>query len=143
MNNFKTKNKQKIIATYFYKGKRFKNRKNIFLYKKFSIIIKYLFIILFSLLIIFLFLQKNIYAASPSFVKTTHDAFQKIEKYLIRVSTPIAAVSIGVGFLMRKFSFGDEEKIRTAKKVIRSTLVSYALILCTDLILSFIKTILS
>ena len=40
---------------------------------------------------------------------------------------------------MKKFSFGDEERIRTGKKVIRSSLFSYAFILCIDLILSAIK----
>ena len=44
---------------------------------------------------------------------------------------------------MKKFSFGDEEKMRTAKKVIRGSLVSYAFVLAIDLILSAIKSLIS
>ena len=44
---------------------------------------------------------------------------------------------------MKKFSFGDEEKIRTANKLIKGTLFSYGFILCIDLILSMLKTLLS
>ena len=39
---------------------------------------------------------------------------------------------------MKKFSFGDEERIRIGKKVIRGSLFSYAFILSIDLILSAI-----
>ena len=38
---------------------------------------------------------------------------------------------------------GDEEKIRTAKRLIRGSLFSYGFILCIDLILSLIDTLLS
>jgi len=40
---------------------------------------------------------------------------------------------------MQKFSFGDEERIRTGKKVVRSSLFSYVFILGIDLILSVIQ----
>lgn len=43
---------------------------------------------------------------------------------------------------MKKFSFGDEERIRTGKRLIRGSLFSYAFILCIDLILSTINTLL-
>ena len=42
---------------------------------------------------------------------------------------------------MKKFSFGDEEKIRTGKRLIRGSLFSYGFILAIDLILSAIKSI--
>ena len=105
--------------------------------------IKTLIILTFMTLIYTLFLNSVSYAgANPAFVQTTAQAFEKIQKYIVRISTPISAVSLGVGFLMRKFSFGEEERIRTAKKVIRGTLLSYALILSVDLILELVKTIL-
>ena len=63
--------------------------------------------------------------------------------YILRLSTPAAAVAVGTGVLMKKFSFGDEEKIRTSKKLIRGSLFSYGFILCIDLILSLIKTLLT
>lgn len=107
-------------------------------------IIKILFLII-SLFTVFniCILNTEVYAgANPALVQTTSTAFEKIQKYIIRIATPISAVALGVGLLMRKFSFGEEERIRTAKKVIRGTLISYALILCIDLILELIKTIL-
>ena len=44
---------------------------------------------------------------------------------------------------MKKFSFGDEERIRIGKKIIKSSLFSYAFILAIDLILSAIKSLIS
>ena len=68
-------------------------------------------------------------------------AFQKIENWLIKLATPAAAVAVGTGIFMKKFSFGDEERIRTGKKIIRSSLFSYAFILAINLILSAIKSL--
>ena len=65
---------------------------------------------------------------------------QRGKQWILKLSTPAAAVSLGVGFLMKKFSFGDEEKMRISKKIIRGTLTSYGLILATDLILAAIKS---
>ena len=45
--------------------------------------------------------------------------------------------------MMKKFSFGDEEKIRTGKRLIRGSLFSYAFILAIDLVLSLINTLIS
>ena len=70
-------------------------------------------------------------------------AFESIEGWLLKLSTPAAAVAVGTGIFMKKFSFGDEEKIRTGKKIIRGSLFSYAFILAIDLILSAIKTLIS
>ncbi len=81
--------------------------------------------------------------ADPKLVNTLNSAFEKIESYIIRLATPAAAVAVGTGLLMRKFSFGDEEKLRTAKKLIRGSLFSYGFILLIDLVLQFIKTILN
>lgn len=44
---------------------------------------------------------------------------------------------------MKKFSFGDEERIRIGKKVIRGSLFSYAFILAIDLILAAIELLIS
>ena len=52
-------------------------------------------------------------------------------------------VAVGSGVFMRKFSFGDEEKIRTGKKLIKGSLFSYAFILGIDLILSAIKSLIN
>lgn len=85
----------------------------------------------------------NVFAADPKLITTLDKAFEKIEEYIIKISTPAAAVAVGTGVLMKKFSFGDEEKIRTANKLIRGSLFSYAFILCIDLVLSLFQTLLT
>ena len=82
-----------------------------------------------------------ILASTPKLVSKLDSAFSEIENWLIKLSTPAAAVAVGTGIFMKKFSFGDEEKIRTGKKIIRGSLFSYAFILAIDLILSAIKTL--
>ena len=103
------------------------------------------FFILYSLFlfIIFYFTFSTIsYAAYPGLINTLMTAFEKIKTWLIKLSTPAAAVAVGTGVFMKKFSFGDEEKIRTGKNIIRGSLFSYAFILLLDLILSAIQGLL-
>lgn len=102
----------------------------------------YLYILLFLLFTLFFFCNIS-FAGDPKLVSTLNNAFEKIENYILKLSTPAAAVAVGSGVLMKKFSFGDEEKIRTSKKLIRSALFSYGFILCIDLVLSLIKTLLT
>lgn len=95
------------------------------------------------LFIIFYFSLENIsYAAYPGLITTIMNAFEKIQSWLVKLSTPAAAVAVGTGVFMKKFSFGDEEKIRTGKNIIRGSLFSYAFILLLDLILSTIQGLL-
>ena len=82
------------------------------------------------------------FAAYPGLISTIMNAFEKIESWLIKLATPAAAVAVGTGIFMKKFSFGDEEKIRTGKNIIRGSLFSYAFILLLDLILSAIQGLL-
>ena len=79
----------------------------------------------------------------PKLVNTITSAFKTIESWLLRISTPAAADAVGSGVFMKKFSFGDEERIRTGKRVIRGSLFSYAFILCIDLILSAIQLLIT
>lgn len=111
-----------------------------FIYKK-----NILFILL---LILFLFIfsnnvQANIFDGNPEIVDKLNSAFEKIEQWMLKLATPAAAVAVAVGLFMKKFSFGDEERIRVAKKLIRGSLFSYAFILVLDLILSAIKSLLT
>ncbi len=101
------------------------------------------FIVLFS--IIFLFCLSNFCFAlgEPKIVSKINSAFENIESWILKLSTPAAAVAVGTGVFMKKFSFGDEEKIRTGKKIIKGSLFSYAFILAIDLILSAIKSLVS
>ena len=101
-----------------------------------------LFIIILSIFFYYI-LEDTSLAADPKLVTTISSAFEKIEDYILKISTPAAAVAVGSGVFMKKFSFGDEEKIRTANKLIRGSLFSYGFILCIDLILSLFQTLLT
>ncbi len=83
----------------------------------------------------------NTFAATPKLVSKMENAFKDIEGWILKLATPAAAVAVGTGIFMKKFSFGDEERIRTGRKIIRSSLFSYAFILAIDLILSAIKSL--
>ena len=83
-------------------------------------------------------LSTTVFGATPKLVNKLNSAF---ESWIIKISTPAAAVAVCTGALMRKFSFGDEEKIRTGKKLITGSLFSYAFILAIDLILSAIQSL--
>ena len=109
---------------------------------------KYLFLFLCFLVLIFLFTFSSfsfatLFDSTPKLVSKLNDAFESIEKWLLTLSTPAAAVAVGVGVFMKKFSFGDEERIRIAKKLIRGSLFSYGFILAIDLILSAIKSLIT
>ena len=99
-----------------------------------------LFIIFISFSILFS-LNNISFAAYPKLVSKLISAFEDIKSYIIAIATPIAAVAIGSGFLMQKFSLGDEERIRTGKKLIRTSIISYAFILALDLIINLIKAL--
>lgn len=101
---------------------------------------KLLFIFILSLFIIFV-LSSTSLAATPKLVNKLNDAFEDITKWIIKIATPAAAVAVCTGALIRKFSFGDEERIRTGKKLITGSLFSYAFILSIDLILSAIESL--
>lgn len=111
---------------------------------------KFYFIFYFSFILFFIFLfifPSNSFAglfdSTPKLVSKLNDAFESIEQWLLTLSTPAAAVAVGVGVFMKKFSFGDEERIRVAKKLIRGSLFSYGFILAIDLILSAIKSLIA
>ena len=99
---------------------------------------------IFNIFIFFIFITSpSSLGADPQIVDRINYAFESIESWLLRLSTPAAAVAVGTGIFMKKFSFGDEEKIRTGKKIIRGSLFSYAFILAIDLILSAIHSLIS
>lgn len=104
--------------------------------------IKLLYLFIFAFLFIF-FCNCCCYAATPKLITKLDKAFENIENWILSLSTPAAAVAVGTGVFMKKFSFGDEERIRTAKKLIRGSLFSYGFILAIDLILSAIKSLIA
>jgi len=101
---------------------------------------KVFFIFILAFIYIFSFTSFAL-AADPKLITTIKKAFESIESWILKISTPAAAVAVGTGIFMKKFSFGDEERIRTGKKLIRGSLFSYAFILAIDLILSAIKSL--
>lgn len=111
-----------------------------FIYKK-----RFLFILLFILFLLIFSsnVSANIFNGNPEIVDKLNSAFEKIESWMLKLETPAAAVAVAVGLFMKKFSFGDEERLRIAKKLIRGSLFSYAFILVLDLILSAISSLLT
>ena len=83
------------------------------------------------------------FAADPKLISTITGAFIKLKSYLVKIATSFAAVAVATGLLMRKFSLGDEKKIYRANSLIKGSITSYVLILCIDLILSLIDTVLT
>ena len=86
------------------------------------------------------FISKT-YAADPKIVSKLNSAFESIEEWLLKLATPAAAVAVGTGVFMKKFSFGDDESMRLGKKLIKNSLFSYGFILALDLILAAIKSL--
>lgn len=104
----------------------------------------YLFFIFYIFnILLFILSSVSFSAGDPQIVTQINSAFESIEGWLLKLATPAAAVAVGTGVFMKKFSFGDEEKIRTGKKLIRGSLFSYAFILAIDLVLSAIKSLIS
>lgn len=105
------------------------------------------FYITFTIFIFFVFLHTlssiSFAWGDPQIVSKITSAFENIKDWLLKIATPAAAVAVGTGVFMKKFSFGDEEKIRMGKKLIKGSLFSYAFILAIDLILSAIKSLIS
>ena len=110
---------------------------------------KLFFFTIFSiLLIIFLISFSNysyagLFDNTPELVSVLNKALEDIEGWLLTLATPAAAVAVGVGVFMKKFSFGDEERIRISKKLIRGSLFSYGFILAINLILSAINSLIA
>lgn len=96
--------------------------------------------------IIFLIIILNIScifgASDPTLVTRLNSAMKKILKYLEKLAVPIAGVAIASGVIMRKLSFGDEEKMLKGKKVIINAIVGYGIIISIDLIIKFVDAIL-
>lgn len=97
-------------------------------------------IIITSLFITMIF-SSICFAATPKLITNLEKSLTTIKDWIIRIATPAAAVAIGAGIMMKKFSFGDEERIVAGKKLIRNTLFSYAFILSVDLVLKAIESL--
>ena len=94
-----------------------------------------------SIILIFSLATISMCSGSPNLVSTIEKACQNIQAWLRKLATPMAAVAVGSGLFMQKFSLGDEEKIRTGKKLVKTALFSYVFILGIDLVLSAIQSL--
>lgn len=93
-------------------------------------------------LVVLFFTVSNIYAATtPTLVNRLNSALKNILSYLEKLATPAAGVAIASGVMIRKFSFGDEEKMVIGKRVIINAIVGYGIILLIDLILKFVEAV--
>lgn len=94
------------------------------------------------IIVVILFITNNVYAATtPTLVNRLNSALKNILSYLEKLATPAAGVAIATGVMIRKFSFGDEEKMVIGKRVIINAIVGYGIILLIDLILKFIEAV--
>ncbi|MBQ9313456.1 MAG: hypothetical protein IJ220_00380 [Clostridia bacterium] len=96
---------------------------------------------LITILLMITVLSSTCFAAAPKLITNLEKNLDTIKTWIIRIATPAAAVAIGTGVMMKKFSFGDEERVVSGKKLIRSTLFSYAFILSVDLVLKAIQSL--
>ena len=108
---------------------------------KFFIIFEFFLLIILMLTFSINLFASDVTSSTPELVNMLNRAFENIKGWLLALATPAAAVAVGVGVFMKKFSFGDEERIRIAKKLIHGSLFSYAFILAINLILSAIKSL--
>ena len=134
---FKKRNIKKIV---FRRKENLKEIKNKLTKSKFVNIKKC--IIIMGVLILFILFYNAIYGADPTLVTRLNSALKKIQDYFVKISAPAASVAIAVGVMMRKFSFGDEEKMRIGKKVIFNAVICYGVIISTDLIIKFVDSVL-
>ena len=111
--------------------------------KKQKILYFTFFMFIFFIILVISFNSYCFALGEPKLIGKINSAFESIESWILKLSTPAAAVAVGSGVFMKKFSFGDEERIRTGKKIIKGSLFSYAFILAIDLILSAIKSLIN
>lgn len=100
-------------------------------------------IVLVSMLLILILQINFVFAAvkTPTLVTKLNSALKNILSYIKKLATPAAGVAIATGVMIRKLSFGDEEKLRTGKKTIVNAIVGYLIVQLIDLIIKFIEAI--
>lgn len=99
----------------------------------------FLIVCIISLFLIYIFSTTCLCAAQPQIVKKLNTAFENIRDWMIKLATPAAAVAVGTGVFITKFSFGDDDKIIKGKRLIRTSLYSYGFIIAIELILKAVE----
>ena len=95
------------------------------------------------LLVVSNMILSSVYAATgtPTLVNKLNTILKKIKEYMVKLAGPAAALSIATGVMIRKLSFGDEEKMIIGKRVIINAIFCYFIILLVDLIVKFIEAL--
>lgn len=111
-----------------------KNRKGgDFLKKKGAVMI-----IMFCVLIMTVSFAATTY---PTIMNNLKTALNKVQEWLVAIATPAAAIGVITGVLIKKFSFGDTERMLVGRRLIRSCFVSYGMVVGIDLILKAITSL--
>ena len=80
-------------------------------------------------------------ASTPTLVTKLSTALKKILSYFEKLAPAAAGVAIASGVMVRKFSFGDEQKLILGKRIIVNAILGYAVILLIDVILKFVDNL--
>ena len=95
-------------------------------------------VILFCVLIVTVSFGATSY---PTIMNNLKSALNKIQEWMVAIATPAAAIGVITGVLIKKFSFGDTERMLVGRRLIRSCFVSYGMVVGIDLILKAITTL--
>lgn len=79
-------------------------------------------------------------ASYPTIMNNLNTALKKIQEWMVTIATPAAAIGVITGILIKKFSFGDTERMIVGRRLIRSCFVSYGMVVGIDLILKAITS---
>ena len=102
-------------------------------------------VIVLALTVVLVCTETSVFGATtkttPTLVNKLNSILKKIKEYMVKLAGPAAALSIVTGVMIRKLSFGDEEKMIIGKKVIVNAVLGYLVILLVDLIIKFIEAL--
>ena len=89
--------------------------------------------IIFLVIILILLFSVSFAASDPKLVTTLNKSLTNVKSWIIKLSTPAAAIAVGTGVFMKKFSFGDEERIVMRKKAYKEFFVLIWIYSCNRL----------
>lgn len=96
--------------------------------------------IVLTVMLCIVIVSNNVFAATtPTLINKLNTALKHILEYIEKLATPAAGVAIATGVMIRKLSFGDEEKMIIGKRTIINAIVGYLIIQLIDLIIKFIE----
>lgn len=102
---------------------------------------KVIMYVLIMLCFMFIFMGEVFAASTPTLVNKLNSALKKILDYLEKIAPAAAGVAIASGVMVRKFSFGDEQKLILGKRIIVNAIIGYGIILLIDVILKFVDSL--